>query len=324
MKNYIVKNITKKITKSNIINLLPVYYIPLKKDVIVIMCFFNPANSIRLVQNFLYVLQLLNNATIPVVVIELSYSNTFITNKNDTTNIVIQLKTNSIMFHKENLLNIAINKVKHMYKKFVLLDADIIFEDLNWYSNTSNLLDQYEVLQLFDYAKWMTLNMKNVYQTQVSSCYFTLNKNIKMKPHPGFVWAITLSAFNKLNGIPDLFPVGSNDTLLAYLATGIQLHKNVIDNRATLVFSNEINKDKEFTFYYLKSCVYHLFHGKQNKRKYRERFEEFNELLERLNINDYSYISKNKDGLYEWKEEYRDILNHFCLNYFVEREDDSY
>jgi hypothetical protein len=312
-KNVKVLQLSLPFSNSDKINLQPEYSIPEKTDMLVVMCFFNPSKSIRLVQNFLYVKELLTRTKIPLVIVELAYNDdSFITQHNENT---IHVRSNSIMFHKENLINIGINKCKLQYNKYCMLDSDIIFDDLNWYDNISNELDNYDIIQPFEKAFWMDIDMTNIIQSKYSVAYNNKKKLEKLE-HPGFVWAFTKKWYKKI-GLPEFCISGGGDQIIANVAFKTWGKKpNYInsENFDKYIKKAEIN----FTSSYMKGNVYHLFHGNLNNRQYSSRHE-------RIKNEGYSddCLQINRDGVYEWIPSVLDKMNKLFLTYFMDRKDDS-
>lgn len=306
------KRIVKKIEP---INLLP-NYIRTKDDLIIIIPLFNIMKSVRIYQNFLYIIQLFENSNISYSVIELAYfDEPFFTQEKEN---YFHLRIDSILFHKENLLKIAINKLSSRYNKFCIMDGDIIFDDLNFYDNISILLDTYDIIQPFKKANWLSINMKDIIHTTGSSCYTSINETDDF-PHQGFVWALTLDTFKKIEHFFDLIPIGSNDTLLSAIICNIPLHLTSIRKTLTIMCLNNLVEPLKLNYYYLDCTIFHLFHGPLRKRKYLERFDEFRKFINP----EEEYVQRNENGLYEWTDDYKDILNNFMIEYFKSREDDD-
>jgi hypothetical protein len=82
--------------------------------------YYNPCNYKRRLENFKVFRENLN---LPLLVVELSYGIQYGLTKNDA-EIVIQLKGSSIMWQKERLLNIAIDKLPKHVENVVWLDCE--------------------------------------------------------------------------------------------------------------------------------------------------------------------------------------------------------
>lgn len=298
----------------NQINLHPHYYAPEEKDMAIVIPFFNPTNSVRLVQNFLFIDNLLQRANIPVIIIELAYNNLFITKEiDDNDRHIIHVRSDSVMFHKENLLNIGINKV--IYSKYCILDADIIFSDLNWYNNLSNLLSKYDVIQPYQKAYWMALDMKTTIRSK-----FSVGFNLKARKgkldHPGFVWGFKREWFEKIGNLPEFFISGGSDSILAHICFGSQIN-NYIDSE---LFNSYLDncKEIEFSSNYMNGVIFHLFHGNIENRQYSERHKKITRAINRK-----IYLTKNSDGVLEWEQDIRTQMNETFMEYLISRGDDS-
>ena len=95
-----------------------------------ITCVFNPTSSSRINQNYIQFRRKLNH---PVTTVELSFNDQpfFIEDA-----IQIRGSSHNIMWQKERLLNIALESLPNQVDKVAWLDADIIFENENWFQET--------------------------------------------------------------------------------------------------------------------------------------------------------------------------------------------
>ena len=104
--------------------LLKHYAEPTTADMAVLMTYFNPANSVRILQNFLQVRYFLQKAAIPLYTAELAFNESPFLLKDAT----VQFRTTSYMFYKENLIKLLTATIPTTYTKLCILDADIMFE----------------------------------------------------------------------------------------------------------------------------------------------------------------------------------------------------
>ena len=106
------------------IPLIQSYATPTTPDMAVLMTYFNPANSVRILQNFLQVRYFLQKAAIPLYTAELAFNESPFLLKDAT----VQFRTTSYMFYKENLIKLLTATIPTTYTKLCILDADIMFE----------------------------------------------------------------------------------------------------------------------------------------------------------------------------------------------------
>jgi len=116
---------------------------------------FNPAKSKRMLMNALYVWNYYKTKGLPVFVLELVFGDNEPEFKK-----AFHVRGESPMFHKERLCRLLEQRIPRKYKKLAFLDADVLFPDDSWYEETSDLLDDYDVVQPFLTADWLDLSYK--------------------------------------------------------------------------------------------------------------------------------------------------------------------
>jgi hypothetical protein len=113
------------------------------------------------------------------------------------------------MWHKENMINLGVKYLLHStYKAFAWIDADIEFDNNNWALDTLRILNgSKDIVQLFSHCVDMD---KNEYTMKIfnSAGYQFHKSHIHCKSgvnywHPGYAWAITRKAYEKIKGLYD-------------------------------------------------------------------------------------------------------------------------
>ena len=164
----------------------------------------------------------------------------------------IQVRTSHELWHKENLLNIAISRFPSGWKYGMYCDADFHFTRHDWALETIHQLQHYSWVQPFSYYTNLsgdTIRGKG-YQpigTGVGFAYTFVNNNYelpedclihstdssgivkkakakgknKIMGSPGGAWAFTKSAFDTVGGLLDRCILGSADTFMAFGLCGI-------------------------------------------------------------------------------------------------------
>jgi len=123
-----------------------------------VVSYFNPVQYKNKKKNFDIFRRGIKNQGLPILSIELAfYDRSFELTQKDG-EIVVYVRSNSIMWQKERLYNIAINHLPEHCRFVVFLDADIIFQNPDWVSHTVSLLDQYPVVQPFEYNYRLSKN----------------------------------------------------------------------------------------------------------------------------------------------------------------------
>lgn len=281
------------------------------KDMAICFVIFNPARTRRMIMNYLYIKNKFDTQKLPNFTIELIYKD-----RQPEIPDAFHVHSNSVMFHKENLYRVLEKKIPKKYKKLAFLDCDVMFEDPEWYSKTSKLLDTHDIVQPFETAYWLDLTYTQATLSRKTVLHMK-NKKWDFAYHPGFAWCMRRDWYNKV-GFFDYALSGSGDTL----SSAVWLDKYFPPNFQSLpkALVNEYKKYQtspvpRITF--LKdTSIHHLYHGSRENRQYSERHKMLN-----INEDVKELITTNKDGVFEWKEPKN--WNSIFLNYFVSRNDDD-
>lgn len=281
-------------------------------DMAICMVLFNPVNSKRMLMNYHFVVNEFKLQNFPVFTLELIYPD-----RTPQIADAIHVKSNSIMFHKENMYRVLEKYVHPKFTKIACLDSDIIFKDKQWYSKTSKLLDSYDVVHPFETSSWLDLSYKTIVFSRKS--FVLLNSaNIDWNYHPGFGWCFRREWYKKV-GYFDYCLSGGGDTTSCVMwmkliyKPGTFLSNNVAD-----LFKEYVNSPKPRITFLKDSVVYHLHHGSRKNRQYVVRSKIFDgcpDIREMILTNDH--------GIYEWKDEYRAKMNQYFLKYLTDRGDDD-
>lgn len=285
------------------------------KDMAVCLVIFNPADSKRILMNYLYTVNLLNLQEIPNFTMELAFEDKDFELPKASN--IFQVRSNSYMFHKERMCCILETKLPKKFKKIVFMDADLIFSDNSWYDKTSKLLDSHDAVQCFDNCHWMDLSYKKVIVTRPTVLKMKGNVFDHMY-HPGFVWAFRRDWFRKV-GFFDLCVSGSGDSLsvAAWMNKSFNQYFKCLPNSMKPAFESFCKLPKPRMAYLEGIDVYHLYHGSRKNRKYVDRHAALN-----IDRDIRLLLNTNRDGMYEWGS-----LIHWNSNfktYFESREDDGY
>ena len=65
---------------------------------------------------------------------------------------MFQFRSRDVLWQKERLLNLTIDRVPDRYTKIAWIDADMLFDNARWAVEASDRLDEFPVIQLFSHA----------------------------------------------------------------------------------------------------------------------------------------------------------------------------
>ena len=214
---------------------------------------------------------------IELYVVELAYGNQkhYVAKSNNPKH--LQLRTNtSPLWHKENMINIGIDKLlPKEWKAVAWIDADIEFTSASWVSDTLKILNGYkDIVQLFSHAidmdkaeDAMSIFTSFGFQYTNGKKYGGIGVNFW---HPGFAWAITRKAYERVNGLYELSILGSGDHNMA--KSLIKDGKNSVNNLVTDGYKNSVinwqKRANSLRLGYVPGVIRHYFHGSKKNRKY--------------------------------------------------------
>ena len=228
-------------------------------------------------------IQRINNEEpdVNLFIVELAYGDQefFITDSSDPKH--LQLRTEIPLWHKENLINIGVKQLlPHDWKTLAWIDADLEFESVTWVQDTLKILNNNcDIVQLFSHAVDMDQN-KLTMAVYNSGGYHSSKKNkyCGVPPnfwHPGYAWAITRNAYEKMGGLYDKAILGSGDSVmcLSLVKKGVQ----AVVEKSTKGYKDSINTFQsnviDFKYGYVPGVIRHHYHGSKKNRQYVERWQ---------------------------------------------------
>lgn len=221
-----------------------------------IASYFNPAGDKRRLLNYRAFRARL---TVPLVVVELSFSGEFDLRPEDA-EILIQLRGCDVMWQKERLLNIALHHVPSSVRKIAWLDCDVIFEEPDWAEAADRLLDRSLVVQLFQsYDLPRTTRAEAPLQRTGSLS--------------GLAWAAQRWVLEK-HGFYDAGVMGGGDWALACAACGdfplAVEHWRMNPRREDhyLAWARPYFESVRGEVGFLESNIFHLWHGEMYDRQW--------------------------------------------------------
>jgi len=194
----------------------------------------------------------------------------------------LQLRCNDVLWHKENMINIGINKLfPKDWKYMAWIDGDIEFLNKNWVSETINKLNTFDIVQLFETCDDLDKNGVPMYihksfgnqWSKGEKIQKALKKELITPEHPGYAWACTREFYNNI-GIYDRSIIGYGDKIITY---GIIGNNKLMYDKTLVNANNEtneyMNKFKNIKFGVVDGKILHYYHGTKQNRQYLERSE---------------------------------------------------
>ena len=242
----------------------------------------------------------------------------------------IQLRSETPLWHKENMINIVVkNYLPSDWKAVAWIDADIEFESTTWVDDTLKLLNgSYDVLQLFSHAVDMDKNGHTM--AHYTSFARNHSKDIPIKlttnydinySHCGFAWACSRTSYDKMNGLLDQAILGSADHLMMIgfcnqWSSDFKSGYSDGYKQMVLDFQSKANK---FRCGYVPGVIHHFWHGMKNKRYYVER-ETF--LIDNK-FDPSTMVTYDSSGLLTPTDLFPQQLKDDIMSYFQSRDEDE-
>ena len=304
---------------------------PIEEKLNVIVVISNPCLYARryiLMKQFVDRIEKYDSTTVNLFIVELAYKDQkyMVTDKTNPNH--LQLRTEVPLWHKENMINIAVQKLLPKdYKAFAWIDADLEFESCTWAKDTLKILNgSKDIVQLFSHASDLDSNETSMRVFNSAGYQYTKQLPFCGKGdnfwHPGFAWAITRRAYEKIGGLFEFGILGSGDNIMMFslLSNGLKAINSESSKGYKQSISDYERKIKHLRFGYVPGLIRHYFHGTKANRQYTERWQ----ILIKHEYDPFTHIMyDDKSGLIIpnlvfFSEELKEDI----MNYFRERQED--
>lgn len=256
----------------------------------------------------------------------------------------IQLRTKHELFHKENLLNIAISRLPSDWRYVAWIDPDVTFARPDWLNSTVQALQHHMVVQMWSEA----LDLSPAYE--VLGRHESFCRSIALKRprkafnshpyyglaaqpgginthHPGYAWAARREALDHLGGLPDFGILGAADNHLANILVGTadrSIHPQAHPNYRKWVHRWQARAERHIhrDIGCVEGTLLHQYHGAKNRRGYWSRWN----ILVENQFDPETDLIRDVTGLWQLNEprsarhrNLRDGIRH----YFASRREDD-
>jgi hypothetical protein len=302
---------------------------PIEANLNVIIVVSNPclyAKRYRLLNDFVKRIEV-EEEHVNLFIVELAYGDQkFIVTSNKNKK-HLQIRTETPIWHKENMINLG---VKHLlptgYKAFAWIDADIEFDSSSWALDTLKILNGCkDVVQLFSHC--VDLNHDKSTLSVFNSAGFSFSKgkpytrNGKDYWHPGFAWAITRKAYEKIGGLYDKGVLGSGDNIMSLsFINNVEFmnNENYHEDYNKSMFEFQ-EKAKTLRLGYTPGLIRHHYHGTKQNRQYTERWK----ILMDHSFSPTKHLTYDDKGILIPSKEFSEEFKKDIMNYFKERKEDD-
>jgi hypothetical protein len=251
----------------------------------------------------------------------------------------VQARTWDELWHKENMINLGLQRLPADWQYVAWIDADVQFVNPNWVEQTIHQLQHHHVIQLFSdcidmgpegqviehHKSFCHQYLEHGFDSilKADSGYYAKSGSKIAFPHPGYAWAARREAIDALGGLIDWAILGAGDHHMAWaLVEHVEksnpggLHPNYLSR--LLLFQDRCKEHIKKDIGYVSGTILHAWHGKKKDRRYQSRWK----ILQDHKFDPAVDIIKDSQGLWQLagnKTALRDDLR----KYFRSRDEDS-
>lgn len=276
----------------------------------VVTCLYNPCGYLNIYRNYEIFFRHMNKQ-VDLYTIELSFDGNFYSDLFHGNTIKIKGNNINILWQKERLLNMLINKLPKQYTDVAWIDSDIIFDDPYWVYSVYDALSKYKVVQLFD--KGFRQDAEGNKSKEFSSIVKNLARGVS-----GYAWAARREVIKKIKLLDNQILGGADFVMCSAFMDKPNLTDRLnyfIDDKYTKNWINKAKKEVDGSVSFLNQSITHLYHGSFEKRNYTKRYGDF--------LKDFSFrkdVSFGLNGLWYFKNEKK---SKDAFSYFLSREEDD-
>ena len=310
----------------------------MKSDIWAITTFFNPLGYRTRSENFRDFRKRLD---VPLAAIELSFDGETILAAEDA-DILVQLHSGSLLWQKERLLNLILQRLPRQCEIVAWLDADIFFARPDWTDMARRKLEESRFVQLFeevcDLPQGFPLDGIDSAETlpRVNSTTFRAERGLEVtsglrRPEHrsgrssanGLAWAARRKLFEE-RGFYDTCILGSGDRAMVGAALGEYdaireaLFMSGAQERHYMEWAVPFHEEVGGRIGCTEGTVYHLWHGDPSLRQLDTRYG----ILEPFDFDPYLDIAVGAGGYWEWSTP-KERMHRAVRDYFLSRREDG-
>ena len=248
----------------------------------------------------------------------------------------IQVRSDQELWHKENLLNLVIEKLPPEAKYVAWVDADVMFVRPDWAEETVEQLQHHKVVQMFSHAQDLGPNFEPM-QLHAGFVYNYLNFGFtkewrdvcpdeqvtNIQGHPGYCWAARRDTLEALGGLLDFSILGSGDNCMARAFLGrvdTTFFPGIMDGYKAKLMEWQALAERHVLrdIGYVPGTIFHYWHGKKKDRGYADRWK----ILANNKFDPDRHLFKDAQGLYRIHDT-NTPLRDDIRRYFRSRNEDS-
>ena len=245
----------------------------------------------------------------------------------------VGVRSKTMVWNKENLLNIGISRLPAGWKYLATLDADIYFRRPDWASETVHALQHYDVVQPWSDCYDLGPNDEHITTHRSLLRLWYERKPIVQGPkcgpggyqfgHPGYAWAWTRNAIEWTGGLVETAALGAADhhmglALLNKAEESIHGGCTEAYKKPILQWQKHAVQHIAGNVSYMPGTIEHRWHGTKDNRRYVDRWD----ILVKHKFDPSTDLKRNSYGVFELAGN-KPEMRHDMDVYFAQRAEDG-
>lgn len=249
----------------------------------------------------------------------------------------VQVRSATVVWNKENLLNIGISRLPNDWKYVMWCDADVAFRRADWVTDVLNDLQHYFVIQpwttaydlgpkdehLAAHSSFLSQWWKGQPVVAENSKWWSFSGGPYTYPHTGYAWAATRQAMNWLGGLLEVGAIGAGDHHMALGLVGKAQYSlpggiSAAYADAVIEWQERAVQHINFNLGATAGTIEHYWHGSKTDRKYLDRWQ----ILIKWKFDPVTDLKRNTYGVLELAGN-KPGLQHDLQVYFRQRNEDA-
>ena len=234
----------------------------------------------------------------------------------------LHVRSSTVLWHKESLLNLLIDRLPADVDAIAWIDADILFQNPNWVEDTCKALERLAVVQLFDQSfNLMPDGSLEPHKTSTGKWFAEGRKEWRnfTISHPGFAWAARADWLREVK-LSDIHIIGGADTNMVGAFCG----RDSTHARLLPAYKNEFMRwygpaavAVKRAFGYVPGDIHHLWHGYKADRRYIVRWSDLHPYDPARDLR------REPSGLWSWTNSADPTMVTAVANHFSSRNEDA-
>ena len=248
---------------------------------------------------------------------------------------VLQLRSDTLLWQKERLLNLAASWLPADCEYVAWLDCDIVFDEPDWTDAVVQVLQHYPIAQVWqDCVRLQADGSIGEQADSVSSFAAVMQSQPDVlhagrydsHGHTGYGWAMRRSLFDSV-GLYEAAISGSADHFMAHAIYGdynFCIQNALKHDRAQIqhlqAWGERFYQAVQGRLGVVKANIRHLWHGEAEHRRYFLRMHEITD----LGFNPWTDLRQRAGQPLEWQADmHKPGLRQYFIDYFLSRREDG-